>query len=226
MSFTFHNVEQNSEPWEALRIGKATASQFSTFMANYGKPFGAPAKRYALQIALERITGNKASAAFTNAHMERGHEQEPIARMLYEEETFCSVSNGGFFCWRLYGDSPDGLIGEDGVLEIKSVIAPTHYDTIQRGTFDPSYKWQLVGHLDCTERKWVDFVSYCADFPRDSQLFVSRLHREECQDELSRLAERRAEFLALVDRVEEHIRGTEPSLEDQLRASIEMRKAA
>lgn len=224
MSFTFHDVEQNSEPWMALRLGKATASQFGTFMANYGKPFGDPAKRYALQLALERITGNKAGVSFTNEHMERGHEQEPIARMLYEEETFCRVSNGGFFCWRLYGDSPDGLIGNEGALEVKSVIAPTHYENIRRGRFDPSYKWQLVGHIDCAERQWVDFVSYCADFPRDSQLFVSRLWRGECAEELAMLAERRQQFLALVDDIERDIRGEAPSLEQQLRDSL--RKAA
>jgi hypothetical protein len=49
------------------------------------------------------------------------------------------------------------LVGDAGVVEVKSVIAPTHYDNLQRGTFDPAYKWQLVGHLDCTGREWVDF---------------------------------------------------------------------
>lgn len=201
----FFNVEQNSDAWMALRLGKATASQFSCFMANFGKPFGEPAKRYALQLALERITGNKASVSFSNEHTERGHEQEPIARMLYEEETFCNVKNGGFFGCATYGDSPDGLVGDDGVIEIKSVIAPTHYENIQRGKFDPAYKWQLVGHLDCTGREWVDFVSYCPDFPRDSQLFVSRLTRHMVPDELASLHGRRAEFLALVDEVQANI---------------------
>jgi len=223
--FTFHDIEQNSEPWLALRLGKATASQFSCFMANYGRAFGEPAKRYALQIALERITGVKAGVSFTNEHTDRGHEQEPIARMLYEEETFCKVENGGFFCWGLYGDSPDGLIGDAGVIEIKSVIAPTHYDTIRRGRFDPSYKWQLVGHLDCTGREWVDFISYCADFPRDSQLFVSRLHRGECATELSQLGERRAEFLMMVAEIEREIRGEEQSITDILTESIARAKA-
>ena len=194
----FHDVEQNTDAWQALRLGKATASNFGTFMANYGKAFGDPAKRYALQIALERLTGKKAEHSFSNDHMERGHEQEPIARMLYAEETFCDVTNGGFFCCGQYGDSPDGLVTTQGVVEIKSVIASTHYDTIQRGSFDPSYKWQLVGHLDCTRRPWVDFVSYCSDFPDGQQLSVHRLYREQCEDELEMLASRRSEFLLLV----------------------------
>lgn len=194
----FHDVQQNTEEWIALRLGKATCSMFGSFMANYGKAFGEPAKREALRIALERLTGKKAEFSFSNDHTERGHEQEPVAKMLYAEETFSEVLNGGFFECAQYGDSPDGLIGRDGVIEVKSVIASTHYDTIQRGSYDPSYKWQLVGHLDCTGRQWVDFISYCADFPVGQQLSIHRLYREQCQDELGMLNERRADFLLLV----------------------------
>lgn len=194
----FHDVAQNTDAWQALRTGKATASNFACFMANEGKAFGDPAKRYALQIALELLTGKKAEFSFSNEHMERGHEQEPVARMLYEEENFTTVSNGGFFDWGEYGDSPDGLIDADGVVEIKSVIAPTHYATMRRGSFDPSYRWQLVGHLDCTGRQWVDFISYCSDFPEDQRLIVCRLHRAECMDEIERLRARRDEFMRLI----------------------------
>jgi hypothetical protein len=194
----FHDVEQNSEEWMALRLGKPTCSMFGVFMANYGKAFGEPAKREALRIALERITKKKAEHSFSNKHTERGHEQEPVAKMLYAEETFSKLKNGGFFDCGSWGDSPDALVSDEGVIEIKSVIAETHYDTIQRGTFDPSYKWQLVGHLDCTGRQWVDYVSYCSDFPEGNQLFIHRLHRHECADELEMLATRRAEFLSLI----------------------------
>lgn len=194
----WHDVQQNTPEWDQLRCGKATASKFGCFMANDGKAFGDPAKVYALQIALERIKGEKAEHSFSNEHMERGHEQEPIARMLYEEERFIDVTNGGFFDCEDHGDSPDGLVSLDGVVEIKSVVAPTHYANIRRGSFDPSYRWQLVGHLDCTGRDWVDFVSYCSDFPEGKQLFIHRLYRSDCIADISRLAERRAEFLALV----------------------------
>ena len=194
----FHDIQQNTDEWMALRIGKATASKFSCFMANDGKPFGDPAKDYALQIALEISTGKKAEFSFSNDHMERGQEQEPIARMLYEQEKFTDVGNGGFFDWGTYGDSPDGLVGRDGIIEIKSVVAKTHYATLRRGSFDPSYRWQLVGHLDCTGREWVDFVSYCSDFPEQKQLITHRVYRDQCVDELARLKARRDEFLYLV----------------------------
>lgn len=195
----WHDVPQNTDEWMALRLGKATCSKFGTFMANDGKAFGDPAKEYALQIALEIANGKQSDYSFSNEHTERGHEQEPIARMLYEEEFFTDITNGGFFDHGSHGDSPDGLVGSDGVIEIKSVIAKTHYATMRRGGFDPSYKWQLVGHLDCTGREWVDFVSYCADFPNDKQLIVHRLHRKDCADELQRLQERRGQFLLLVN---------------------------
>jgi len=195
----WRDVEQNTDEWFALRVGKATASNFGTFMANYGKAFGDPAKRYALQLALERVTGQKAEFSFKSDDMERGHIQEPIARMLYEDAQFVEVTNGGFFDCGTYGDSPDGLIGKHGVLEIKSVTAAVHWATAERGSFDPAYRWQLVGHLDCTGRDWVDFASYCSDFPEAGQLIVYRQDRDTFKDELLMLAERRAEFLALVD---------------------------
>lgn len=201
----WHDVQQNTDDWHALRLGKATASKFACIMAKEGYAFGDPAKRYALQIALERMTGNRAEFSFSNEHMERGHEQEPVARMLYEEQNFIDVTNGGFFDCGEYGDSPDGLVSDDGVVEIKSVIASTHYDNIRRGSFDSSYRWQLVGHLECTERQWVDFASYCADFPDGRQLKVFRLTRAECAEEIERLKKRRNDFLRLVEQTMDHL---------------------
>lgn len=194
----WHDVEQNGEEWDALRLGKATASNFGLIMANDGKAFGEPARRYALQLALEQIKGCKSEFGFSNDHMERGHEQETIARMLYEEINFVDVDNGGFFDHETYGDSPDGLVGQDGLVEIKSVIAATHYSTLTRGSFDPAYRWQLVGHLDCSGRDWVDFISYCSDFPDGKQLIVYRLTAAECETEIARLRARRKDFLELV----------------------------
>ena len=197
----FHDVQQNTEAWQELRLGKATASHFACIMANVDKAFGEPAKKYALQLALERINGSKKVVTYSNEHMERGHQQEPVARMLYEEETFSSVGNGGFFDCGEYGDSPDGLVDMDGVIEIKSVIDSVHYATIKRNSFDPAYRWQLAGHLDCTGRKWVDFVSYCAEFPVGKQLYIFRVNRDDFSAELKRLASRRVEFLSLVSSI-------------------------
>lgn len=194
----WHDVEQNSPEWEMLKLGKASSSSYSKFMANCGKAFGEPAQRYALQLALERVTGRKAEYSFRNDDMDRGHEQEPLARLLYQEQEFVDVTNGGFFDWGDYGDSPDGLVDDNGVVEIKSVIASTHEATIRRGKYDPAYRWQIVGHFDGTKREWVDFVSYCSDFPEWNQLVVYRTWRPEVAADLQQLAERRAEFLALV----------------------------
>ena len=122
-----------------------------------------------------------------------------------ETEIKVDVTNGGFFDCGEFGDSPDGLVGNDGVIEIKSVIASTHYATLKRGSFDPAYRWQLVGHLDCTGRDWVDFISYCSDFPEAGQLIVYRQDRDNFKEELQRLADRRAQFLELVSETVKHI---------------------
>ncbi len=123
-----------------------------------------------------------------------------MARMLYEIERNVDVTHCEFFDLGDYGDSPDGLVERDGVIEIKSVTGPppVHFATLQRGSFDPSYKWQLIGHLDCTGRNWVDFVSYCADFPENKQLIIHRLQRKDCDEEISQLCIRRKDFLNLI----------------------------
>ena len=203
----WHDVAQNTDDWNDLRCGKATASNFGTFMANYGKAFGEPAKKYAVQIAVERATGKKSENDYSNGHMERGHLLEPVARALYEQTYFVDVSNGGFFDWGDHGDSPDGLVSNDGVIEIKSVTPAVHYNTLSRGKHDPAYTWQLAGHLSCTMRDWVDFVSYCPEFPEDKQLIVYRVYRDQMQEELRMLYVRRTEFIELVDEIYKKITG-------------------
>ena len=201
----WHDVAQNTEEWMDLRCGKATASNFGTFMANYGKAFGEPAKKYAVQVALERVTGCKDENGYSNEHMERGHLLEPVARALYEQTYFVDVTNGGFFDCGYYGDSPDGLVANDGVIEIKSVTPAVHYNTLSRSKHDPAYTWQLVGHLDCTGRDWVDFVSFCPDFPEDKQLIVYRVDRDQMQQEIEMLRERREQFNEMVCEIHNRI---------------------
>lgn len=205
MEFEFHDVAQNSDEWYQLRAGRLTSSNLGCVMANYGKAFGEPAKKYAVNIAIEQITSKPISSSYTNEHMERGHEQEPIARMLYEEETFCDVTNGGFFCNDFIGCSPDGLVHDDGVIEIKSVIASVHYANVKRGTVDPAYKWQCVGNLKFTGRDWLDFISYCSEFPEDKQLFVHRLNKVDYKEEFAMIDTRIAEFRLLVEETKKNI---------------------
>lgn len=196
--FNFINVEQNTDEWFALRAGKLTSSKMGAVMANYGKAFGEPAKKYAVNIAIEQLTGVPIQSTFSNDHMERGHEQEPIARGLYEYKTFSTVSNGGFFKSEFIGCSPDGLVLTDGVIEIKSVIAPVHFASIKRNTVDPAYKWQCIANLKFTGRDWLDFISYCADFPMGNQLFIHRMFKTEYSEEFDMIDERIDGFKKLV----------------------------
>lgn len=204
-----HIVAQNTPEWDELRLGKITASNFGTIMANAGKAFGEPAKAYALQVALERIVGRKSDYSFQNLHMERGHEMEPIARMRYEVIRFTTVQDGGFFSDGTFGGSPDGLVGDDGLIEIKSVVAKVHFATLQRGDSDPSYRWQLIGNLWTSGRSWIDFVSYCSDFPEYAETVIFRLNRTDVEKEIADMEERLHEFSALVVSTEERIRKME-----------------
>lgn len=193
------DVEQNTDEWMDLRAGKLTSSNMAKVMANYGKAFGDPAKRLAAEIALGRITGKAPGNGYSNEHMERGHEQEPLARMRYEAENFVDVAPGGFFCDDFLGCSPDGRVGNN-TIEIKSVIASTHVEYLAGQKIPPAYKWQCISNVVWTGADWLDFVSYCADFPVDKQLFIYRLYRDDVQVEAQQMAERVEEFRALVDK--------------------------
>lgn len=196
----FYDIEQNSDEWFDLRAGKLTGSAFSKIMANFGKAFGEPAKNIAMNLAVERITGRPTdSGSFTNSHMERGHDQEPVARMLYEDTTFSSVTNGGFFCHNDVGCSPDGLVDDDGVIEIKSVVASTHFKNVSRGSFDPAYKWQLVGNLHYTGREYIDFISYCADYPSSKRLYICTISKDKVRCEIEQLLFRVDQFQGLIN---------------------------
>lgn len=194
----FHDVEQNTDEWYLLRAGKKTNSAISKAMANYGKAFGNPAKQYAIQIAVEQITGLPVPSSYSNEHMSRGHEDEPIARMLYEEEYFCTVGNGGFFESGDYGCSPDGTVGDDGLIEIKSHIPSVHYEVVRKQSFESTYKWQLIGNMKLTERAWIDYISYCGGFPEGKQLYVYRLYAKDFAEEYKMMDIRMTEFDALI----------------------------
>ena len=176
----FYDIDQtiDRDEWLEMRVGKIGGSKLGTIMANNPKAFGEPAQKLAVNLALERITGKSQENGYSNDHMIRGLEQEPIARAMYEAERFVDVLNGGFFDSGNVGVSPDGLVGTDGVIEIKSVIGTTHYKTVARGKFDPAYKWQLYLNLLVTGRNWMDFISYCSEFPVNRRLFIDRIYRK------------------------------------------------
>jgi hypothetical protein len=203
--FKFYDIQQNTEEWLQMRCGRLTSSNLGKVMANYGKPFGDPAKKYAVQIAIEQITGVPESSNFTNEHMERGHVQEPLARMAYEEEMFCTVKNGGFFGSEFIGCSLDGLVGNDGGIEIKSVIPSVHYSNVKRANVDPAYKWQCIGNMKFPRLDWLDFISYCDAYPTEKNLFIYRLHAKDYADEYAMIDLRVEEFKALVNLTRDNI---------------------
>ncbi len=203
--FKFHDISQNSDEWFQMRSGKLTSSKLSVIMANYGKAFGEPAKKYAKEIAVEQITGKSIPSAYSNDHMARGHEEEPIARMAYEDETFCEVANGGFFESEFVGCSPDGRVSSDGVVEIKSAIPSIHFDRVNKGTFDSQYKWQLLGNMKFPQKDWIDFISYCSSFPEGKRLYICRLLAKDYQKEFDMIDERIIEFKELVNSSKEII---------------------
>lgn len=205
----FHNVEQNSEEWFDLRVGKVTTSKLGVVMANYGKSFGDPAKKYAFKLAKEQVTGMRAEEeSYSNKFMEMGHEYEPIACRAYENKTFEIVSNGGFCLhdkFQNVGGSPDGLVGSKGGIEIKSVIDWTHRNNIKRGTFDPAYKWQVLGNIWLCGLDWLDFISYGINYTEEKKLFVYRATREEYQDEINKIEPRLIDFLELIEQEKKYL---------------------
>jgi hypothetical protein len=201
----FIDIDQNTDEWLLARSGKVTGSAISKIMANYGKSFGDPAKKLAVDIALEQITGKHMESCYSNEHMQRGHEQEPIARYLYEQEYFCRVDNGGFFDNGFSGCSPDGLVGTNGAIEIKSVIPSVQYSTLKRGSFDPSYKWQLIFNLRETGREWIDYISFCLNFAERKKLIVHRVYAEDQLEQFKMIESRIIEFQSLVENVKRDI---------------------
>lgn len=195
----FIDVKQNEEEWELLRVGKITSSNLGIIMANYGKAFGEPAKKYAVEVALGQITGAPAGGGYSNEHMDRGHEDEPVARLLYEEQHFCDVTNGGFYDLGDYGCSPDGHVNPTGLVEIKSALPHIHYERIRKQSCNSSlYRWQMIGNLKAAEKEWIDFISYCRSFPEDKRLYVIRHNAEDCANEFKMIDERLGQFRELI----------------------------
>ena len=168
---------QGSDEWLEARLGLVTASCFSDVMA---KGQGITRLKYMRRVVSERLTGRLAESYF-NRDMERGKEQEPYARMKYEAKTGNLVEEIGFIRHSslLAGCSPDGLIDDDGGIEIKSVNPTVQIETIERGSYPYEHAPQVQGNLWITGRDWWDFVSYSPDMPGHLKLYVFRVERNE-----------------------------------------------
>jgi putative phage-type endonuclease len=184
MKRIIHDIEQNTDEWMQLRMGKITASNFAAIMANLskpGSPFGNPALQYAQRVAIEAKT-QRVIETFTNEWMDRGHELEDAARQAYAAQEFVEVLPGGFAEMDGLGASADGLVpikGQmPGLIEIKCVKYSTHFERLIKGGFDTAYQWQIRGQMYLYDAPWCDFVSYCPDFPVNKQLYVYRVARD------------------------------------------------
>lgn len=191
-------MQQGSEEWFAARCGKATASQFRAILATIKSGEAAERRNYRAALIVERLTG-KADIGFTSEAMRWGTEQEPFARIAYMAKTGAVVEEAGFILHPEInaGASPDGLIGEDGGLEIKCPSKATHLSTLQSGVMPTEHTPQVQGAMWITGRKWWDFVSYHPEFPDHLQLFVKRVQRDD--DYIRDLEAKVRAFLAEVD---------------------------
>lgn len=167
--------EQGSPEWLAARLGIPSASMFAKIVTTKGA-WSTSADSYINQLVAERLTGER-EEVFQSHHMIRGTELEPDARDLYSLMTDSEVTEVGFCLHDTLaaGCSPDGLIGEDGGLEIKCPAPSTHVEYLRGGVLPSKYKQQVMGCLWITGREWWDFVSY---HPTMKPLIV-RVERDE-----------------------------------------------
>jgi len=193
---------QGTEEWFAQRIGKVTASRINDVMATL-KSCGEAAtrKNYRAQLIAERLTGTKADS-FTNAAMQWGIDNEPIARAMYEIKTGADVEQVGFVdhpSIAMTGASPDGRVGNDGMLEIKCPNTATHIEYLLAGVAPTEYHNQMLWQMECDGRDWCDFVSFDPRMPVAMQLFIVRFNKDE--DKLSIIRAEVCKFLGEVDNV-------------------------
>ena len=169
---------QGSPEWLSERAGKVTASMISNVMM---KPETAGFKDYQAQLVAEVLTGKPQGSDFTSAAMQFGTETEPLARSAYEAETGFSVDEVGL-CQHpsieRSGASPDGLVGNDGLVEIKCPKVATHLAYLIADVVPAAYKNQMMWQMACTGRDWCDFVSFRPDLPEHLQLFIIRFKRD------------------------------------------------
>ncbi len=174
-------MDQGSEEWFTIRIGKVTASRVADVIAKTKTGYSASRDNYMAQLICERLTGLKGES-FTNAAMQHGTDTEPLARAAYEALKDVLVDEVGFVphpTIEMAGASPDGLVGEDGLLEIKAPQTNTHIETLLSQSVPGKYNTQMQFQMACTGRQWCDFVSFDNRLPEMLQLFVTRVPRDE-----------------------------------------------
>ena len=200
-------MQQRSVEWFTQKLGKVGASSISDIMARTKSGPAATRKNYMMKLLCERLTG-KREEGFNSAAMQRGTELEPIARSAYEVDRGVMVQEVGFIPCPgipMAGASPDGLVGDDGLVEIKCPNTAQHVEFIRTGKIDSGYEWQMLMQMVCTGRKWCDFVSFDDRLPEPLQYRCKRFDFDA-----ARAAEMLAEiksFIAELDALEAEMRG-------------------
>lgn len=172
------DIIQGSPEWFAIRLGKATASRISDIMAKTKSGPSASRVNYLAQLVAERLTG-VAAEGFTSEAMERGSELEAEARSAYAFRTGQKIALLGFAPHpkiEMSGASPDGLVGDSGLVQFKVPNTATHIDTLRGGSIPGKYQIQMLWEMACTGREWCDFVSYDPRLPESMTLAIRRFN--------------------------------------------------
>lgn len=192
-------IIQGSPEWFAARLGKVTASRVADVIARTKTGYGASRANYMAELICERLTG-AAAERFSNASMQWGTEREPEARAAYVFMHDMDVTEVGFVPHpriAMAGASPDGLVGADGLVEIKCPNTATHLETLEGQAVPAKYVTQMLWQMACTGRAWCDFVSFDPRLPAHMRLFVKRVFRDD-----DRLAEIESDVLAFLDELD------------------------
>ena len=174
-------MEQRSAEWFAARLGKVTASRVADIVAKTKSGYSTSRANYMAELVCERLTGMQGES-FSSAAMVWGTNTEPMARSAYESRMAELVEETGFVLHptiSMAGASPDGLIGDDGLVEIKCPNTATHIDTLLSDGAPSKYVTQMQWQMACTGRKWCDFVSFDPRMPEEMQMFVLRVERND-----------------------------------------------
>ena len=199
-------MEQGTPEWHAERCGKVTASRIADVMAKTKSGPGAARKNYMAELLTERLTGQPRES-FTSSAMQWGTDTEPQARAMYSLEYDVDVVEVGFVPHpdvANAGASPDGLVYDDGLVEIKCPNTATHIDTLRTGKIDRRYILQMHWQMICTGREWCDFVSFDPRLPDAMQMFVKTVPLDgDLSVEINQSV---ADFLAELDAMESEMR--------------------
>lgn len=175
------NLAQGTPEWFAARCGRVTASRVADLVARTKTGWGASRANYMAELVAERLTGQVAEG-FTSPAMRWGQEWEAEARRAFEFRFDRDVVETGFVPHPLIemsGASPDGLIGDTGLIEIKAPNTATHLEMLASRSVPGRYVSQMMWQMACTERSWCDFVSYDPRLPETMRLFVQRVPRDD-----------------------------------------------